>query len=142
MAGAARTARAPAPAALALAALLFFAALPAQDPQPAACAAPAERAGDADGTLAVACEGGPALRGPARLLYGQRLDPNRASAGALTVLPGIGVARAAAIVAGRPFGSVAELARVPGIGPVTLARIAPYLELEPATRGASSSLRE
>ena len=58
--------------------------------------------------------------------------PNRADARALEVLPGIGPARAAAIVAERaraPFRSVDELTRVAGIGPVTLERVAPWLEI-------------
>jgi hypothetical protein len=143
---AARAASAPGSAALALCALLFVAALPAPEPRAEACLAPAERAAEQGASRAVACSGGAALRGPARLLYGLRLDPNRASADALTVLPGIGPARAAAIVArrdARPFASLSELASVPGIGPVTLAGIAPYLAVEAeAPRGASSSLRQ
>ncbi|MCS7166006.1 MAG: helix-hairpin-helix domain-containing protein [Gemmatales bacterium] len=55
------------------------------------------------------------------------LDLNRASAEALTALPGIGPKLAQRIVAYRdehgPFRRVDELLRVPGIGPKTLARI-------------------
>lgn len=117
-------------AALLLSALLFLAALPAERPAPADCAQPAERSAHAGATQAVSCAGGAPLRGPARLLYGLPIDPNRADAATLEVLPGIGAARAAAIVAERErarYASVAELSRVPGIGPVTLARIAPFL---------------
>lgn len=87
-------------------------------------------------SLEVRCDGiGPPLRGPARLLFGLRLDPNRASAESLEVLPGIGPARAAAIVAERrraPFREVGDLRRVRGIGPLTLERIAPWLEVDAA----------
>ncbi|MEN8162084.1 MAG: helix-hairpin-helix domain-containing protein [Myxococcota bacterium] len=71
----------------------------------------------------------PPAAGAARLLFGLRLDPNREPAAALEALPGIGPARARAIVAGRPYCRVAELTRVPGIGPVTLSRIADRLEV-------------
>ena len=71
-------------------------------------------------------EGEVALRGPARLLFGQPLDLNRESAATLEVLPGIGPARARAIVAEReraPFRSVDEVQRVRGIGPRTVERL-------------------
>ena len=119
-------------AALGLAAVVFLAALPEGLPQRGDCAAPAEQSGAGGATRAVSCAGGAALRGPARLLYGLPLDPNTEDAATLEVLPGIGAARAAAIVAGRaahPYASVADLSRVPGIGPLTLARIAPYLSV-------------
>ena len=69
------------------------------------------------------------MRGPARLLYGLRLDVNRAPARSLEALPGIGPHLAEAIVAARPFGSLADVRRVPGMGPSRLARVAPYLEV-------------
>jgi len=56
------------------------------------------------------------------------IDVNRADAGALDTLPGIGPATAAAIVTERdlngPFASVEDLERVPGIGPAKLAALA------------------
>jgi len=118
-------------AGLAAAAALLALALPRESPSPAACASPSERAAAGGHTRAVGCAGGASLRGPARLLYGLPLDLNRADAASLEVLPGIGPARAAAIVAARPFAQVGELSRVPGIGPGTLARIAPYLRVAP-----------
>jgi competence protein ComEA len=75
-------------------------------------------------------DAGAPVRGPARVLFGLGLDPNRADAAALEALPGVGPARAAAIVAGRARGdyrSLADLGRVPGIGPVILRRAAPWL---------------
>jgi hypothetical protein len=77
---------------------------------------------------------GPAIRGPARLLFGLTLDLNRADPLALEVLPGIGPARAAAIVAERerrPFARVSDITRVRGIGPVTLARLKDWVSVEP-----------
>ena len=82
-------------------------------------------------TRRVTCDGaGAELRGPARVLFGLGLDPNTADAAALEALPGIGAARAEAIVAGRGQGayrSLSDLGRVRGIGPVTLRRAAPWL---------------
>jgi len=63
------------------------------------------------------------VRGAAQLLWGAPLDLNREEAAAFEALSGIGPARAAAIVAGRPFCQVADLDRVAGIGPRTLGRI-------------------
>ena len=79
------------------------------------------------------CDGAPGgaeLRGPARVLFGLGIDPNVADAAALEALPGVGPARAEAIVAGRADGAyrtLADLGRVRGIGPVTLRRAAPWL---------------
>jgi competence protein ComEA len=70
------------------------------------------------------------------LAPGERLDPNFADATELRRLPGIGPAKAEAIVRDRrergPFGSLDALGRVPGIGPATLERLAPHLALRPA----------
>jgi competence protein ComEA len=81
----------------------------------------------------VTCDGAPGgaeVRGPARVLFGLGIDPNLADAAALEALPGVGPARAEAIVAGRADGAyrtLADLGRVRGIGPVTLRRAAPWL---------------
>ena len=75
------------------------------------------------------------LRGPVRRLFGLPLDPNRADASTLETLPGIGPARAQAIVrerCRRRFESPTDLLRVHGIGPRTLARLSPWLAVEPA----------
>ena len=78
-------------------------------------------------TRAVVCDatraGTVALRGPGRLLFGLPLDVNREPESSLLRLPGIGPARARAIVAARcvePFRNVADLAKISGIGPVTV----------------------
>jgi competence ComEA-like helix-hairpin-helix protein len=78
------------------------------------------------------CAEGPAgLRGSARLLFGARLDANRATAAELELLPGIGPARAAAIVAERqraPYASLDGLRRVHGIGPKIVERLRAWLQ--------------
>jgi competence ComEA-like helix-hairpin-helix protein len=62
-----------------------------------------------------------------------RLSLNHATALQLDALPGIGRARAAAIVQYRerngPFGTVADLARVPGINPALLQRLFDRLQV-------------
>jgi len=118
-------------AALLLAGVLVVFSLPmAPRPKPR-CDAPSEAAARDGLTTVVHCgragERGTALRGPARLLFGERLDVNRSAERALQVIPGIGPARAAAIVAGRPYRTVADLERLHGIGPRTVERMAGYL---------------
>lgn len=58
---------------------------------------------------------------------------NSASARQLESLPGIGPAKAKAIVAYReahgPFAAVSDLARVPGIGPALAAKLSPHVQL-------------
>lgn len=61
-----------------------------------------------------------------------RLDVNAAAATELAQLPGLGPATAARIIEHRtthgPFADPDDLLAVPGIGPVTLEAIRPYLE--------------
>ena len=121
---------ATATAALAFALLPLAVALCARLPRAThACAQPRTA------VAARACvRGAGALHGAQRLLFGGRLDPNRAGRQELMLLPGIGPARAAAIAAERTqraFRSVEELDRVPGIGPRTLEKLRPWLQIEP-----------
>ncbi len=78
-----------------------------------------------DGAACVVEPGG--MSAPARLLSGLKLDLNRATASELELLEGVGPHLAAAIVAARTkrgrFASFRELAAVPGIGPVLLAKL-------------------
>jgi len=64
---------------------------------------------------------------------GTSLDLNRASARDLMVVPGVGPALAARIVADReargPFTTVADVERVKGIGPALAARLARVVEV-------------
>lgn len=118
-------------------------------PEPSAppCRAPAEIAAAGAHTREVGCdgEGGP-LRGPARLLFGERIDPNRADAATLETLPGVGPGRAAALLearARRRFCDPADLETVKGIGPKTRRQIEPWLAFEPAPdceRGSKSPM--
>ncbi|MEC8423352.1 MAG: ComEA family DNA-binding protein [Myxococcota bacterium] len=68
------------------------------------------------------------------LVVGLPIDINQASAAALEALPGLGPARAAAIVSERiaagPYADVDALQRVRGIGPGTVARLRPFLVAE------------
>jgi competence protein ComEA len=107
-------------AALVLALLLLARALPCERP-PARPAAPAP------------------ARGAARLLWGLPLDLNRENVRDFEALPGIGPARALAIVSGRPYCAVPDLDRVPGIGPVTLRRMAGKVEVGEAPAGCHLS---
>ena len=89
------------------AAALLALALPGPAPQPGPCPDPSGAAG---------------------LLCGRLLDLNAASPEALEALPGVGPARARALVEARPFASLAEVERVPGIGPVTSVRFIAALD--------------
>jgi len=115
-----------------LAAALWVWVLPAQRSEPEACLHPAEIQARAGWSVAVACRAsrapaGEALRGPARLLFGLSIDPNSADLKTLEALPGIGPARALAIVSERERGrflNLGDLERVRGIGPRTVERLA------------------
>jgi competence protein ComEA len=67
----------------------------------------------------------------ARLRDGRGIDPNRATAEELELLPGVGPSLAKRIVAeraaGGPFREARDLRRVKGIGEKTLKRLAPWL---------------
>jgi len=113
-------------------------------PGPPACAAPRE-ARCVDGwTVWVSCDPQDPfspLRGSSRLLFGQRLDLNRAPPQVLEVLPGIGPARAAALAEERirrPFASLAEVERVHGIGPATAAGLRGWAEVDPGRPAAAA----
>jgi competence protein ComEA len=71
-----------------------------------------------------------------QLVRGQPLELNAAGVGDLVLLPGIGPKLAQRIVAersrrGGAFTSVADLRAVKGVGAATLARIQPWLRVEP-----------
>ena len=65
---------------------------------------------------------------------GERIDPNRADEVQLDRLPGVGPATALAIVAARDEGSgfrrAEDLSTVKGIGPATVDRLRPFLDLD------------
>jgi competence ComEA-like helix-hairpin-helix protein len=132
-------------AGLLLAAALFVHALPWPGPEPEPCVRPSESAASGGHTIEVACDAieRPArpLRGPSRRLFGLPIDVNRADASTLASLPGIGPARANAILAARaerPFRSVADLERASGIGPVLLGRLRDHVTARPLAAGLGS----
>lgn len=80
------------------------------------------------------------------LVVGLPVDANRATAAALQAIPGLGPARAQAIVDERlargPFLTIDDLKRVRGIGPATVAKLRPFITTgsvsSPAVSSASS----
>jgi hypothetical protein len=56
------------------------------------------------------------------------VNPNTASVGALTRLPGIGEVLAQRIIEARPYSQAEELLRVPGLGEATLSRFSSFLD--------------
>lgn len=85
------------------------------------------------GELVLESGGGRGAAEPSRLAEGGRIELNRATAEDLELLPGIGPVRAAAILAHRErtggFADLEALEEVHGIGPATLERLRPYLEV-------------
>ncbi len=100
---------------------------------PPACAVPAAKGEGCEAPAGT-------LSGAARLVYGLKLDLNRASAAELAELDGIGPSLAQAIIEHRErrggFSSLAQLEEVPGIGPARLATLSAAVEVvQPASRG-------
>lgn len=73
-----------------------------------------------------------AVRGNAKAGENQPVDINKAARDELMTLPSIGEKTANEIISARPFTNVADLDRVPGIGPATLKKIAPFVVVENA----------
>lgn len=71
------------------------------------------------------------------------LDPNRAPPDSLQLLPGVGPVMAGRIVAAREQGTVfrkpEDLLAIKGIGPATLARLAPFLRFPGAGKGTPAA---
>ncbi len=62
---------------------------------------------------------------------GQKLDPNKAARDELMKLPGVGEKTADLIIEARPFQTIDDLGKVQGIGPKSLAKLKPFLEIAP-----------
>ncbi len=61
---------------------------------------------------------------------GSLVNVNTAAVTELQSLPGIGPAKAASIIGGRPFATVDELERVSGIGPATVEKLRPLVTVQ------------
>ncbi len=64
-----------------------------------------------------------------QILSGQKINPNTAARDQLMLLPGVGEVTANRIIEARPFRRPRDLLRVEGIGPKTLERLDPFLQL-------------
>lgn len=64
-----------------------------------------------------------------KLQQGQKINPNIAARDELMLLPGVGEVTANRIIEGRPFQKPGDLLNIEGIGPKTLERMTPYLEI-------------
>lgn len=86
----------------------------------------------------IGCRGDPGdprpLDGLERVLLGRPVDLNRATAGDLAVVPGIGPGLAGEVVREReergPFRSADDLRRVRGIGPARMERARPFVSVD------------
>jgi competence protein ComEA len=88
-----------------------------------------------EGTAVVVTEGGVQLsRMDDLLVFGLPIDVNTASSAALQAIPGIGEKTAASILADRSdngrFDSIEDLQRVRGIGPATVERLRPFVQVD------------
>ena len=69
-------------------------------------------------------------RGDSKAVEGKPVDVNLAARDELMTLPGVGEKMSNEIIGARPFKSIEDLNRVPGIGPATLRKIRPFLTLK------------
>ncbi len=80
------------------------------------------------------------------VVKGEKIDVDRVAAGELVRLPRIGPTLAARIVADRdsrgPFGTLAQLDRVTGVGPALLAMIEPYVVFSGRPRPRNRSIED
>lgn len=67
--------------------------------------------------------------GSGKLPEGTKINPNTAARDELMRLPGVGEVTANRIIQARPFRNTDDLLNVEGIGPKTLAKLKPYLQL-------------
>ena len=99
------------------------------------CTEPEGRGRPPRGWVGCSADPGPArpLSQEERLALGRPVDPNRAGARELALVPGLSRSLAAAVVEDRrrrgPFASVDDLLRVRGVGPGRLQAARPHLEV-------------
>jgi hypothetical protein len=100
------------------------------------CAVPVERAGwgveclAADDALRKGLRAGSGMAPDRLAAWGVAIDPNHASAAELASLPGVGPVLAKRIMEARPFRRVEEMLRVKGLGQRRLARLRERLFLD------------
>ena len=70
------------------------------------------------------------------------INPNEADAETLSGLPGIGPVMAQRIIEARPYGRAADLTKVQGIGPSTVARLQPHLTFNGSDGQSDEALDE
>jgi DNA uptake protein ComE-like DNA-binding protein len=64
-----------------------------------------------------------------KLAPGDKINPNTAARDELMKLPGVGEVTANRIISGRPYRKPSDLLNVEGVGPKTLERLTPHLQL-------------
>jgi len=124
-----------------LALTLFARAWPAAPTAPEPCPQPV-MAGPGEIRCLPASADAPRLEGAARRVFGLPIDPNRADAATLESLPGIGPARAGAILrerSRRPFRDSNDLERVRGLGPRRVEALRSFLAFDASLASAASS---
>jgi Helix-hairpin-helix motif len=84
---------------------------------------------------AIAAQTGPT--GPAGV---EKIDLNTASQAALESLPGVDMTTAQQIIAGRPYGSVADLSKT-GMPTATIERITPLVKVGPLGKAAAATTK-
>jgi|GEM_PF-2414492 len=67
--------------------------------------------------------------GAPNLKAGDRINPNTAARNQLMLLPAVGEVTANRIIEARPFRKPQDLLNVQGIGPATIKRLDPFLQL-------------
>jgi competence protein ComEA len=106
-------------------------AIPDRQPALTSCRGTAARA--PDGKIVCGANDALPLTAAERLLLGDKLDLNAASASELELIPGIGAELAARIVADRDsqgaFASIAEVERVHGVGPRITSLLAEHVHV-------------
>lgn len=104
----------------------------------AAAPAVAKEKKSTKGTAADTADAKSSKKGQAKAAPSTPVDINSASQSQLEALPGVGAATAKKIIAGRPYGSVADLSKA-GVPAKTVQQITPMVTVGPAVPGAAGA---